>query len=168
MLPGSSIQAFSSLLDLSIRVGGHLWWCNVAGMTSEASESGTPPVEPAVPGIAVEAVVVPGMKELPAKGAFWIAVTRAIGNLVTFLSMLFLAGVLVPADFGLVAIASTIGMIILAVPELSLASALVYQKAPTDEHFHTAFSLNLLRGIVLAAIILWLIAACAGVLMPGG
>lgn len=107
-----------------------------------------------IPGGAVQTAAVPAMKALLAKGVFWIAITRAIGNLVTFLSMLFLARFLAPADFGLVAIASTISVIVLAVTELSLASALVYQKNASDEHFHTAFSLNLLRGLVLAVIIL--------------
>ena len=99
---------------------------------------------------------IPGMKSMLAKGAFWIAATRALGNLVTLLSMLLLARFLAPADFGLVAIASTISTIILAVSELSLSSALVYHKTPTEDHFHTAFSLNLLRGVFLAAIILCL------------
>lgn len=95
-----------------------------------------------------------GMKNLLAKGAFWIAATRALVNLIGFISMLFLARFLAPEDFGVVAIASTISTIILAVSELSLSSALVFHKQLTDDHFHTAFSLNLLRGVVLAAIIL--------------
>lgn len=98
----------------------------------------------------------PGIKRRMARGAFWIAATRAFVNLAGFLSMLFLARLLAPADFGLVAIASTVSTIILAVSELSLSQALVYHRDLTDDHFHTAFSLNFLRGIVLAAVILLL------------
>ncbi|MBH5368997.1 lipopolysaccharide biosynthesis protein [Bradyrhizobium glycinis] len=107
----------------------------------------------------------PSIKRMLAKGAFWIAAARALGNLVTFLSMLLLARFLTPADFGLVAIATTISAIVLSITELSLASALIYRKSISDEHFDAVFSLNMVRGILLGLIILglgWPIATLYG------
>lgn len=85
-----------------------------------------------------------------ARGALWIAVARILVSLIGVGSTLLLARLLTPGDFGLVAIATTISAIVGSVTELSLASALVQHKAPEEEHFHTAFTLNGLRALVIA------------------
>jgi O-antigen/teichoic acid export membrane protein len=87
------------------------------------------------------------------RGALWVAATRAIINLASFANTLLLAHFLVPADFGLVALATTVTTIITSVTELSLSSALVQLADPVEQHFHTAWTLNFIRGGLIALLI---------------
>ena len=87
------------------------------------------------------------------KGAFWIAVTRVIVGLTGTASTIVLARLLVPEDFGLVAIASAAAAIFAAISELSLSQALIQHEDPEEDHYHTAWSLNALRGLLLALVI---------------
>jgi O-antigen/teichoic acid export membrane protein len=88
------------------------------------------------------------------KGAAWIAASRALVNLLGFANAFLLARYLDPSDFGLVAIATTITTVIASVTELSLASALIQHKDPSEDHFHSAFTLNLARSILIAMVML--------------
>jgi PST family polysaccharide transporter len=63
-----------------------------------------------------------------------------------------LARLLNPADFGLVAIATSLLAIMNSVTELSLNQALVQHKDPTEDHFHAAWTLQFLRNLILAII----------------
>lgn len=92
-------------------------------------------------------------RRLLIKGAMWIGLTRVLVNLIGFASTIVLARLLVPEDFGLVAIASSAAMIISAVSELSLAEALVQHDDPKEDHFHTAWTMNVIRGGFLASCI---------------
>lgn len=87
-----------------------------------------------------------------AKGSAWITAARALVNLLGFVATIVLARMLVPADFGLVAIGTTILAIVTAVTNLSLAQALVQHRAPTDAHFHAVWTLGALRGLAIAAL----------------
>jgi O-antigen/teichoic acid export membrane protein len=92
------------------------------------------------------------MKERLTRGVAWVGAARAITNLVGLFSTLLLARLLSPDDFGLVAIATTILAIITSLTELSLASALVQHRDPSDRHFHTAFTLSMIRCAAIAAL----------------
>ncbi|HEU4485441.1 MAG TPA: lipopolysaccharide biosynthesis protein [Povalibacter sp.] len=83
------------------------------------------------------------------KGSAWLSASRAIVNALSILSTIVLARLLVPADFGLVALATTMLMIISSVTELSLPMALVRHAAPTRSHFDAVWTLSALRGLVL-------------------
>ncbi len=63
-----------------------------------------------------------------------------------------MARLLVPEDFGLVALASTSLAILNSLTNLSMASALIHHKSPADDHYHTAWTLGIIRGFVLACI----------------
>ena len=89
------------------------------------------------------------MKDKLAKGMAWLGAAKVIINILALLSTVLLARLLTPEDFGLVALATTMLAIISAVTQLSLASALIHHKAPTDTHFHTAWTLNLSRAIIV-------------------
>jgi PST family polysaccharide transporter len=67
--------------------------------------------------------------------------------------MLVLAHILLPKDFGLVAIAMTVIFIIEAALELPVSQALVRLGTIGPSHYDTAFTLSLLRGIVLSLIV---------------
>ncbi|HTJ58439.1 MAG TPA: lipopolysaccharide biosynthesis protein [Devosiaceae bacterium] len=63
-----------------------------------------------------------------------------------------LARLLVPADFGLVAISTTLLLSLMSITELSLFNALIHEKEPTRDDYDTAFTFSALRGILLAGV----------------
>lgn len=87
-----------------------------------------------------------------ARGSMWISASRGIVNLLGLLSTIVLARLLLPEDFGLVALGTTMFLIVQSITDLSLAQALVHHKDPGPAHFNTAWTLNTLRGLVLAAL----------------
>lgn len=74
-------------------------------------------------------------------------------NVLSFASTIILARLLAPADFGLVAIAATAVAVVASLTELSLAQALVQRQHLEEEHYHSAWTLNLLRAATLAVLI---------------
>ena len=99
------------------------------------------------------------------KGSAWMSASRAIVNVLSLLSTIVLARLLVPDDFGLVSLAMTFLMIVTSVTELSLSMALVRHEAPTPAHFDTAWTLNALRGLLVGALFAaggWPVAAIYG------
>ena len=88
-----------------------------------------------------------------ARGATWIAASRVVISLIGLANTLVLARLLVPDDFGLVAIAISVSAIVTSMTELSLAQALVQHRHPTDSHYNTAFTLNFLRAAIVATVL---------------
>jgi PST family polysaccharide transporter len=84
------------------------------------------------------------------KGTAWISATRVLTNLMAFLSTLVLARILSPADFGLVALATSMLTVLSAVTDARLGLALIQHRTPTIEHYHAAWTLGFLRSAVLA------------------
>jgi lipopolysaccharide exporter len=78
---------------------------------------------------------------------------RMLVNAIALINMLLLARWLTPSDFGLVAIAIAITAVVTSVTELSLTSALIQHEEPKEEHFHSAWTLNFARGVILAVLI---------------
>ena len=93
------------------------------------------------------------MKRQIAAGAAWIAATRLGINLLGMVSTLVLARLLMPQDFGLVALATTVSAIVSSLTELSLATALVQHRDPQDHHYDTAWTLNALRGLLIGTVV---------------
>lgn len=85
-----------------------------------------------------------------ATAAVWLVSVRLLTKLIDFIALLVLARLLTPADFGLVAIAMTLIFIVEAVLELPINQALVRQPTITRSQLDTAFTLGLLRGLLLA------------------
>lgn len=85
------------------------------------------------------------------KGTAWLSLARLLVNALSVLSTFVLARLLAPSDFGLVALGTTMMLVVTEVTELSLAQALVRHAEPTRAHFDTAWTLNALRGTLLGA-----------------
>ena len=85
-----------------------------------------------------------------AKGGTWTVGARLISRALDLCTMVVLAHVLRPRDFGLVAIAMTLIFIIEAALEMPLSQALVRLPQVDPEHYDTAFTLGLLRGLALS------------------
>jgi PST family polysaccharide transporter len=87
-----------------------------------------------------------------AKGTVWLSAARALINLGSFVGTIILARILAPADFGLVALATTMLAIVNSLTNVSLSSALVHHKDPTSDHLDTTWTLGFARGLAIAAI----------------
>ncbi|MCV0382591.1 MAG: lipopolysaccharide biosynthesis protein [Erythrobacter sp.] len=83
------------------------------------------------------------------RGSMWITIARLLTNGLATLSMFVLAWNLAPADFGLVAIATTFILILTSVTDISLSAALVRHEAPDESHLSAAWTLNAIRGLAL-------------------
>jgi lipopolysaccharide exporter len=86
-------------------------------------------------------------------GVAWLGSAKILGNLLSLASVLTVARILTPEDFGLVAIATTILAISNSLSELSLSTALISHARLTDEHFSSAFTLNVSRALLLAIVL---------------
>jgi O-antigen/teichoic acid export membrane protein len=89
-----------------------------------------------------------------AAGATIMIASRLITRCIDFVALVILARLLSPEDFGLVAIAMSVIMIVEAIMELPLGFALVALPTRTKSHYDTVFTLQLLRGSGLAIILL--------------
>jgi lipopolysaccharide exporter len=86
------------------------------------------------------------------KGAAWLSGARLATNILATIGTLVLARLLLPSDFGLVALGTTTLAILTSVTNISLSEALVQHRDPSDDHFHTAWTLNLLRGAFVGSV----------------
>lgn len=78
---------------------------------------------------------------------------RLISRFMDLGTLLIFARLLSPADFGLVAIAMTVVLVLESALEMPLSQALVRLPEIKESYYHTAFSLGLLRGVLLCALI---------------
>lgn len=93
------------------------------------------------------------MRKHLAVGSLWTAGIRTLINLIGILNTILLARLLTPADFGLVAIATVVFAIVTAFMELPLSAALIQHRDPQREHYDTAFTLNGIRALIIASVL---------------
>lgn len=96
------------------------------------------------------------LSEKTIRAGFWTIGARLISRGLDFLTLLVLARFLGPADFGLVATAMTVIFVLEAVLELPLISVLIRMPEISDRAYNTAFTLGLLRGLLLTIIMITL------------
>jgi O-antigen/teichoic acid export membrane protein len=89
-----------------------------------------------------------------AAGASLLIALRLITRCIDLVTLCILGRLLSPGDFGLVAIAMTLILIVEAILELPLNQALTRLPALRKAHYDTAFTLGLMRGLGLALILL--------------
>lgn len=88
-----------------------------------------------------------------AKGAGWIVFLRWGVRSITFVRTLLLARLLMPADFGLVALAMMLLGVIRAASNLRPDLALVKKVRPERRHYDTAWTLTIIRGALMALVL---------------
>jgi O-antigen/teichoic acid export membrane protein len=88
-----------------------------------------------------------------ARGVGWIVGWRMATRLLGLVSTITLVHLLVPADFGLVALGSSFALAVDALSIIGIEDALIREKSPDRELYDTGFTLNVLRGLASAAII---------------
>ena len=79
-----------------------------------------------------------------AKGAAWMVLFRLVDRSIGIVSTAVLARLLIPADFGLVAMAMSIIAMIELATAFSFEVALIQKAEPGREHYDTAWTLNIL------------------------
>jgi lipopolysaccharide exporter len=85
-----------------------------------------------------------------AQGAWWTVLSRVGVQGIGFISTLILARLLLPADFGLLALANTFSAALIAVSEFSLDVVLIQDRTAGREQYDTAWTLSVLRNALLA------------------
>ena len=86
------------------------------------------------------------MKQAIAKGAAWMLLLRTAERSLGLVSILILARLLVPADFGLVAMAMSVIAFVELGSSFGFELALIQREHPTREHFDTAWTLQIMFG----------------------
>lgn len=109
--------------------------------------------EPMLPSAIAEAIVDQSLGKRVAKGAAWMVLKRLAFRAIGLVSTLILVRLLAPEAFGLAAIASTAYDTLNAISDLSFALALVKMKNPTREQYDSAWTLTVLRGLLIGGAI---------------
>ena len=92
-----------------------------------------------------------------AKGAGWLIAWRLISRVLGIVNTVVLVRLLLPSDFGLVALATSLAVAVDGLSYIGVQDALVREPVLDRTLYDTGFTMNLLRGILTALIIV----ACA-------
>jgi len=103
-----------------------------------------------------------GLKSQVAKGAAWTITVRLTLSMLAVLSQLVLARLLVPEDFGLVALAGSVSAFLEVMSRLGFSTVLIQKQTTDRAYYDTAWTLTLLTA-VLIAIVLCLLARPAAI-----
>lgn len=88
-----------------------------------------------------------------AKGAAWMVAMRLAIRSIGFVSTVILARLLLPADFGLVAMATLILGFIQVMSQFGFDTVLIQKQDAGRDYYDTAWTLSILRGLTTAAIL---------------
>src|SRR6266850_8375357 len=93
----------------------------------------------------------PSINARIAHGASWMLLFRVTDRGLAFFSTIILARVLMPADFGLVAMAMSVITLLELTGAFSLEVGLIQRQHPTRDQYDTTWTLRILFGIFGAA-----------------
>jgi O-antigen/teichoic acid export membrane protein len=88
-----------------------------------------------------------------AMGAFWLILTRMGDRAVGFVSTLILARLLVPADFGVLALAMSVVALVDLIRQFGFEMVLISNQEADRGHFDTVWTLNLLFSLAVSVLI---------------
>ncbi len=89
-----------------------------------------------------------------AKGAVWMVLFKGLERSLGMISLLILARLLTPADFGLVAMATSLIALLELFSTFGMDTALIQRNDATPTHYNTAWTLNLIAGCIIALVML--------------
>ena len=95
----------------------------------------------------------PSMTRRLLAGAGWAMAWRMFSRSLGFVSLIVLARLLVPADFGIVAVATSIAASIDALSQLGVRDALVRLHDERTDYYNTAFTIQIARGLITGALL---------------
>lgn len=88
-----------------------------------------------------------------AKGALWLASMRFAASLLGFVSMIVVARLLAPEDFGLVAVGVTAMQLLSGVSDIGVSQAVVRFRDTNRADLDTLFTISVVRGVSIAFIL---------------
>jgi O-antigen/teichoic acid export membrane protein len=94
----------------------------------------------------------PTLTQTAVRGMVWTNLDKMLGQAIFFIRTIVLARLLVPADFGIVAMATIVIGLVGLVNELGLAEALIQRADIREKYTSTAFWTNLLFSTLLAMV----------------
>ncbi len=131
----------------------HGWGCLDSRFHSDWVNVVAPPPTVASPQPAASAQVNPLAMKSILRGSFFTVAMRWSDRFIGLVSTLVLARLLVPADFGVIAMASVVIALADVIFDLGVYVTLIQSRAPTQEHFDTAWTLGLLQSAVAAVVV---------------
>jgi len=92
------------------------------------------------------------LREKVIKGAAWMVGMRFAVNILSIASMVVLARLLTPEDFGIVALAGSAFAFFSVLGQFGFDSALIHMRDAEKAHYDTAWTANILVGVAIALI----------------
>ena len=89
-------------------------------------------------------------------GALWMIAMRWLMRIIGLISTIILARLLTPADFGIVALALIVVGLLEILSWTAVDLALIREQDPTREHYDTAWTIQIIQGIVIAYALIYL------------
>lgn len=89
-----------------------------------------------------------------ARGALWLMLLTFVDRILGLVSTLILARVLVPADFGIVAMAFSFIFLAQLLSAFGFDVALIHKQDASEAHYHSAWTLNFLLGATITLLTL--------------
>lgn len=96
------------------------------------------------------------------RGAYLLVGGKGLSAVIGLASMLILARLLKPEDYGLVVLVEAVVTLLAAITELQMASILIHLPKVEDAHFSTVWTLNLIRACILCLLVVLIAPAVAG------
>jgi len=87
------------------------------------------------------------------KSGLWVFISKIIERIFSFIRLIILARILAPHDFGLMGIALLTMSILQTFSQTGFQSALIQKKDNTESYLNTAWTVSILRGLALFAIL---------------
>jgi lipopolysaccharide exporter len=96
----------------------------------------------------------PSLAVRVAKGAGWIVAWRMVSRMLGLVSTVILVRILLPADFGLFALATSLSQSLESLVAVGVKDALIRELEPDRTLYDTGFTINLLRCVIVSICIL--------------
>jgi lipopolysaccharide exporter len=93
------------------------------------------------------------MTQSTVRGALWMVSFKLLERGLGLISTLILARLLLPKDFGIVAMATSVLALLEIFTAFGMDTVLIQRQDATPEHFNTAWSLNVLAGCLIGAVV---------------
>lgn len=87
------------------------------------------------------------------QGASWLIISRFAGKFIDFFTLLVLARILTPSDFGIAALSMSLVAVVDTVLEVPVTQALLRLDTIDRSHLDTGFTLSIIRSALIAVIV---------------
>ncbi|MEM8634628.1 MAG: lipopolysaccharide biosynthesis protein [Pseudomonadota bacterium] len=88
-------------------------------------------------------------------GAIWLAAARIGGQVFGLASTIIVARFILPDDYGVFAAAMSVLMLVSVFADLPVSQAIIHLRDIREEDYDTAFTIGVLRGLLVAAILIF-------------